>query len=38
MIDDRRDINTGGGDYDEVNNHGQYAKGDIHNNYQQTPK
>ncbi len=34
---DRRDINTDGGDYEEVNNHGQYAKGDIHNNYQQTP-
>lgn len=30
MTDDRRDINTGGGDYEEVNNRGQYAKGSIH--------
>ncbi|NJN62183.1 MAG: hypothetical protein HC795_12190 [Coleofasciculaceae cyanobacterium RL_1_1] len=26
-----RDINTGGGDYREINNRGQYAEGDIYN-------
>ena len=35
---DRININTEGGDYDEVHNHGQYAKGSIYNyNYPQTP-